>query len=252
MRLENKVVVVTGASSGMGKAITELFVKEGAKVVAVARRKERLEELAASLKDEAGEIVIFQGDVSLKETNDKMIDTAIEKFGKLDVLINNAGIMDEFIPVGELTEEFWNKIIKVNLEGPMWAMHKAVNIMMEQKSGSIINVASIGGIQGCRSGAAYNASKSGLIGLSKNTAFMYALEGIRCNVIAPGGVNTEVSVNSSHPSQFGVKRAMAGLACNPRMGEAEEIATAALFLASDDASFVNGAVLTVDGGWIAY
>ena len=113
MKLENKAVVVTGASSGMGKAIVELFVKEGASVVAVARRKERLEELAESLKEEAGKVEIFPGDISLEETNEAMIDLAVSRFGRLDVLVNNAGVMDDMSPIGDVTNDRFDHVMKV-------------------------------------------------------------------------------------------------------------------------------------------
>ena len=145
MRLESKSVVVTGASSGMGKAIVELFVREGAKVVAVARRKERLEELAASLADAPGEVIVYQGDVTKEEVNEAMIDCAVEKFGKLDVLINNAGMMDDMAPIGEMSDDRLQKVYALNVFGPAYAMRKAVNVFLAQESGgSIINVASLG------------------------------------------------------------------------------------------------------------
>jgi NADP-dependent 3-hydroxy acid dehydrogenase YdfG len=135
MRLENKVVVVTGASSGMGHAIATLFVNEGAKVVAVARRKERLDALAESLKNAPGMILPFVGDISDPAQNDAMIDFAVEKFGRLDVLVNNAGIMDDMSPVGDLTDEMLERLMKVNTYGPVYAMRKAVKTFLKQESG---------------------------------------------------------------------------------------------------------------------
>jgi NAD(P)-dependent dehydrogenase (short-subunit alcohol dehydrogenase family) len=142
-------------------------------------------------------------------------------------------------------------VMAVNLNGPFYACRLVVPQMLSQGKGVIINVASIGGLFGSRAGAAYTASKHALIGLSKNIGFMYATQGIRCNVIAPGGVNTQI-MKDSVPDIFGSERCFSGGVNMPRMGESEEIATAALFLASDDSSYVNGSVLTVDGGWTAY
>src|SRR5699024_5431142 len=119
MRLENRSVVVTGASSGMGKAIVELFVKEGANVIAVARRKERLDALAASLSEEAGRIIVMKGDISLREDNEAMIDLALSSFGRLDVLVNNAGIMDDMSPIGDVEDERYERVMKTNVYGPM-------------------------------------------------------------------------------------------------------------------------------------
>ena len=252
MKLKGKVAVVTGASAGMGRAIALLFAQEGASVVAVARRKERLEELVSIAKEQGGSILAFQGDVSKKEDMENMLDTAVKNFGKVDILVNNAGIMDEMMPAGEVTDELWNRVMDVNLNGPMYSCRKAINLMLAQGSGNIINVASIGGIQGSRAGAAYTASKFALVGLSKNIGFMYANKGIRCNVICPGGVDTEIGVGITNPSPLGIERATSGMGANPRSGSSEEIAKIALFLASDDSSFVNGATLVADSGWTAY
>ncbi|MEG1066313.1 MAG: SDR family oxidoreductase [Erysipelotrichaceae bacterium] len=253
MKLEGKIAVVTGASSGMGREIAKLFASEGATVIAVARRKERLDEIVEQTKGLKGTVVAFPGDVSSKEINEAMIDFAVKNYGKIDVLVNNAGIMDEMTPVHELTDELWDKVQKVNVYGPMCACRKAVNVMMEQSNGGVIvNVASVGGLHGARAGLAYTASKHALVGISENIGFMYANNKIRCNVLCPGGVDTEVGVNISHPSTFGIGRVMTGTASNPRSGQASEIATAALFLACDDSSLINGTTLVADAGWTAY
>ncbi len=251
MKLENKSIVVTGASSGMGRAIVERFVKEGAKVVAVARRKERLEELAESLKDAPGKVVVCQGDVSIREDNERMIDVAVQEFGRLDVLVNNAGIMDDMGPMGDVTDEMYEKVMKVNVYGPMCAMRKAVSVFLEQgNGGNIINVVSEGAYHTC-AGAVYCASKAALTSMTKNTAFMYLEQGIRCNAIAPGGIATEIATSMGMPNMAGYGRAQKVIACSPAPGTGENIAGAACFLASDDSSYVSGDVLMVDGGWCA-
>ncbi len=178
-----------------------------------------------------------------------MIDFAVKSCGKLDILINNAGVMDEFIPIGDLTNETWDKIMKVNLEGPMFAMRKAVQIMGKQNDGGVIlNIASIGGVRGCRAGAAYTASKHALVGLTANTAYMYVDQKIRCNVLCPGGVETEVMNSQTNISQLGIKRVMAGLDQSIKPGKPEDIASAVLYMVSDDAKFMNGATVVLDGG----
>lgn len=254
MRFEGKSVVVTGASSGMGRQIAYDFAKEGATVVAVARRQERLAELAAQVEADglSGKILPFVGDVSSRETNDAMIDFAVEQTGKLDVLVNNAGIMDGFEPIGDISDERWEKVFAVNVNGPMYAMRKAVQVMLGQESrGNIVNVASIGGTNGARAGAAYTASKHALVGMTENTGYMYAHEGIRCNAICPGGVKTEIAgsmMADAGINQFGMGRSMAGLDGEIRQAEPEELAAAVLFAASDEASFMTGACVKVDGG----
>lgn len=251
VKLEGKTAVVTGASSGMGHAIVELFAKEGCNVVAVARRKERLEQLKESCASMAGRVEVFPGDVSLKEVNEEMIDFAVKTFGGFDILVNNAGIMDNMAPVGDVTSEKFDQVMAVNVFGPMCAMQKAVNTFAENKTkGSIVNVASVGAFKAC-AGAIYCASKAALVSLTKNTAFMYMKDGIRCNAIAPGGIQTEISSSMGQPDMKGYQTIQPVLACAPEPGTAKEIAAAALFLASDDASYINGAILPVDGGWMA-
>ena len=251
MRLENKSVVITGASAGAGKSMVELFVKEGASVVAVARREERLKALAEELKDAPGRIEIFVGDVSQKEVNERMIDFAVEKFGKLDVLVNNAGIMDNMAAVGDALDEKYEQVMAVNVYGPLCAMRKAVNVFLAQDSGGcIINMGSEGAHKNS-AGAVYCASKAALEAISRNTAFMYADKGIRANVIAIGALATEISASIGQPNMNCMPRIQVAQAAMPGVGQPIDAAYAALYLASDEAKFISNAYLTVDGGWSA-
>lgn len=251
MKLKNKSVVVTGASSGMGKAIVERFAKEGANIIAVARRRERLEELADALKEGGGRVIPFAGDVSEERTMADAIELAVKEFGRLDILVNNAGIMDDMSPIGDVKNEKIEQVFAVNVYGPMYSMRKAVQVFLEQGGGgNIINVASLGALR-TAAGAVYCASKAALVSLTKNTAYMYLPQGIRCNAIAPGGINTEISASMGMPNMNGYSRVKNVLATAPAPGSAEQIASAALFLAGDDSSYVNGDVLLVDGGWAA-
>ena len=255
MRLENKVAVVTGASSGVGRDIALRFAKEGAKVVAVARRAERLAALEEQSKDLAGEIVAFAGDISIEETNEKMIDFAIEKFGKFDILINNAGLMDNFAPAENLDTELMIKLMNVDVFGPAWATRKAVKVFLNNENGgNIVNIASIAGLCGGKSGCAYTMAKHAVIGLTKNTAFSYRLDKIRCNAICPAGINTEMTDPAlfATADQKGLAGAMLAMNFGTRSAEAFEIADIALFLASDEAAVVSGAILTADSGLISY
>ena len=254
MRLKGKVAIVTGASAGMGRDIAYAYAAEGAKVLAVARRLERLQALASEAAGLPGEIVPYVADMSDQQQVEAMIDEAIAVYGGLDILVNNAGIMDDFSPVGDVQDDMWHKVMAVNLHGPFYAMRKAVNHFLESGSGVIVNVASIGGLFGGRAGAAYTASKHGLVGLTKNTAFMYSKRNIRCNAICPGGIETEIGSGAymSNVNQEGMTMALAGSGTNPRIGKSSEIAPVAVFLASEDASYVNGQCIAVDGGFTAY
>lgn len=251
MRMQGKSVVVTGASSGMGDAIVRRFVAEGAQVVAVARRKERLEALQAALANEPGSVEIYPGDVSDQTLCEGMIDFAVEKFGKLDVLVNNAGIMDDMSPIGDVENERLERVFQVNTFGPLYAMRKAVNVFLEQgRGGAIVNVASLGAMRSC-AGAVYCASKAAVVSMTKNTAYMYMKDSIRANAIAPGGIASEIASSMGQPNPNGYGRIQPVLACGPEPGSTEEIANAALFLASDESKYISGDVLIVDGGWNA-
>lgn len=248
MKLENKVALVTGAGSGIGRAIAELFVQEGARVLAADIRGDRLEEVSAAL-NASGALTTFTGNVGDRDDNARMMTAVMDTYGRLDIVVNNAGIMDDFYPLAELDDALWERVMAINLDGPMVICRRALQIMLPQGGGAIVNVASVGGLFGGRAGVAYTTSKHALIGLSRSIAYQYALQGIRCNVLAPGGVATNIEVKN--PSPLGYQRLQTTLAMIPRQGHSEELATAALFLASDDASFVNGDVLVVDGGWTA-
>jgi NAD(P)-dependent dehydrogenase (short-subunit alcohol dehydrogenase family) len=252
MKLQGKTTIVTGASSGMGRSIAKLFVQEGAIVCAIARREDRLNDLASETKDMAGKLIPFAGSVTDTAQMEEAFQLLVKEYGQVDILVNNAGILDGMTPLGEMTDELWDKIIATNLTSAMKLTRRALADMLPRKSGVILNIASIGGLFGMRGGSAYTASKSAMVGMTKSVGFTYATSGIRCNAICPGGVSTEIYMGGAEVSEFGSARVNVGVAANPRIGEPEEIATAALFLVSEDASFINGTTLVVDGGWSAY
>lgn len=253
MNLNDKRIVITGGASGMGKSMVQEFLKQGAKVVAVDINEERLSEIAT--EQATANLITLTADISKRDTNEKMIDLAIEKFGGLDVLINNAGVLDDYMNVGEITDEVWDRVMQINLTAPMYASRKAISYFLENSiKGNIINIGSVGSIAGSRGGVAYVASKHALAGFTKNTAQAYGRNGIRCNLIAPGAVETNIaeSVRPETINQKGLEVLMAGIGANIAQGNPKDIANVALFLASEDSSFINGAIIVADSGWTAY
>lgn len=252
MKLEGKVAIVTGSASGIGKAIAILFAKEGASVIISDLNEEGAREVVKSIEADGGKALAVVANVTKQADIDHMIDTAVETYGSLDILVNNAGIMDNMMPAAEVTDDMWDKVFAINTTSLMRTTRKALSVFLKQEHGVIINMASAAALHGSRAGAAYTAAKHAVIGYTKNVGFQYAIKGIRCNAIAPGGVNTNIGTTMAEPSEFGMERVMSGAGNNPRSGEPEEIAQVALFLASDDSGFVNGEVIRADAGWMAY
>lgn len=265
-RLQDKVAIVTGAASGNGKAIATLFSQEGAKVVLVDINEQEVKKVASILQEKNSNTISVVANVTKEADIQRMVDIILKKFGRIDILINNAGVFDELIPVGEVSDEIWDKVIATNLTAPMRGIRKVIPIFEKQGGGVIVNTASIAGFTGARGGgAAYVASKHGLIGLTKNVAFNYKEKNIRCNAVAPGRVETNLRVNSE--KLIGSKSAhdksiqewkdiedkiTDGYITNMRKCTPDEIAKVVLFLASDEASFVNGSIFVADGGWTSY
>lgn len=253
MKLQGKTAVITGAASGMGKEMAVLFANEGAQVVVADINEEAVNLVVGEINTAGGQAKGIVTDITKEEDVERMIDTAIQVYGKLDILVNNAGIMDQMLTAESVTDEIWNRVMDINVTGPMRAIRKAIPHMKEQGHGVIINTASVGGLFGSRAGIAYTASKHAVVGLTKNVGFQYGKLGIRCNAIAPGAVATNIGVGLTHADPYGLEQAMSGMSL--QRGDAADplkIATLALFLASDDASFINGTVVTADGGWTAY
>lgn len=253
MRLEGKVTVITGAGSGMGRAMATLFAAEGAQVVAADWNAGRLDAAVQEITAGGGRAVGVPGDIADQGAAEGVIARAIREFGRLDVLVNNAGVMDYMAGVGELTDELWQRVLGINLNGPMYTSRKAVQHMLEHGGGSIVNVASTAALSGGAAGAAYTTSKHALLGLTRNTAWMYAQRGVRCNAICPGATKTNIqeSMPQDKLDPVGAARAGAFAALIPAYLEASDIAQLALFLASDASRYINGAVIPADGGWMA-
>lgn len=252
-RLEGKIAVITGAGSGMGRAMANLFAQEGAKIVAGEWVEETLNAVVAEVRASGGEITGVKCNVADEAQAENLIDTAVKAYGRLDILCNNAGVMDHNAGVGEVTNEIWQRVLSINLSGPMYLTRRAIPIMRQQKSGSIINIGSVASLEGGAAGVAYTASKHALVGLTKNTAWRYWPDGIRCNAIAAGAVETNIaaSMDRSKVDVEGSKRWGIYQTVIPGMLKATDIANLALFLASDESKMINGTVIPADAGWTA-
>lgn len=253
MRLQGKVAVITGAASGMGLSMAKLFTKEGASVVAGDWNAKRLDEAVAGIQAAGGKITGVQGNIADLAAAEGLIDLAVNTYGGLNVLVNNAGVMDYMQGVGELTDDVWRRVLGINLDGPMFTTRKAVQHMLAHGGGSIVNVGSTASLHGGAAGAAYTASKHALLGLTRSTAWMYAKKGIRCNQICPGATATNIgeSMPRDKVDPTGAARAQEFAALIPAYLNPDDIAAVALFLASDESVHINGAVITADGGWDA-
>jgi NAD(P)-dependent dehydrogenase (short-subunit alcohol dehydrogenase family) len=250
--LTGKVAIITGGGSGIGRATAQLFAELGATVV-VSDIAESAHETVATIESAGGTASAVVGDIGDAALADSVIAAAVERHGRLDVLVNNAGIMDHFSGAANTDDELWRRIMRVNLDGPFFLTRAALKVMLPQGSGSIVNVASEAGIRGAAAGAAYTASKHGLVGLTRNTAYMYAKQGIRANAICPGGVETNVMTPDvqQHIDQEGLGALTPVHQSAQRTAQPLEQANLAAFLASDAASNVSGAIIPNDGGWFA-
>ena len=253
MRLQGKVAVITGAASGMGLAMATRFAAEGASVVAADWNAERLDEAVRTSEGGGGRIVGAHGDIPDQATAEALGQLAIATYGRLDVLVNNAGVMDHLQGVGELADDVWRRVLGINLDGPMFTSRRAVQHMLENGGGSIVNVASTAALHGGAAGAAYTASKHALVGLTRNTAWMYAKRGIRCNAICPGATMTNIgeTMTRDRVDAIGAARTMEFSALAPAYLQPSDIAALALFLASDESRSINGAIIPADAGWAA-
>jgi 3-oxoacyl-[acyl-carrier protein] reductase len=249
-RLAGKTAVVTGAGSGMGRSIGELFAREGCAVVLADYNEKTVQETAEIIKKNGHKAMAIRTDVSDLKQVEKMIDAAVDNFGGLDILVNNAGVFDESKLVTESDEASWDKVLAVNLKGPFWACKHAIPHMLKKGRGAIVNVSSIAGLIGGAGGAAYTASKHGLIGLTKQMAVSYGPQGIKVNVICPGAIVTGMLPREQAEDLDNPYRAKFLSVPAARVGEASEIAFAALFLAGDESNFIHGQSLVVDGGWV--
>lgn len=243
-RLEDRVALVTGASRGIGAAVAMRLAAEGARVaINYAGRADAAAEVVSRVEAAGGQAVALQADVSDSASCAALVSAVIERFGTLDVLVNNAGITRDGLLV-RMSDEDWQRVIDTNLSGAFYLTRAAAKVMMKTRSGSIINMASVVGIAGNAGQVNYAAAKAGLIGLTKSVARELASRRVRVNAVAPGFIETDMTGALSDTT----REAIASTIAMNRFGVPEDIAAAVAFLASDDASYITGQVLAVDGG----
>lgn len=241
-RLQNKVCIITGAASGMGESEAIAFAQQGAKLIIADMNLEQANQVAENIINAGGEAFAFRVDVTQFDQLKQLVEFTLEKFGRIDVLLNNAGIFDKYTNSLDTTEELWDRMFAINVKAVFNLSNLVLPKMIEQGSGAIINIASIAGLVAQMGGASYTASKHAVIGYTKHLAAMYAKHGLKINAICPGTIRTPMTAKmlETRPTD---KIPL------DRFGEASEVAELAIFLASDEARFMNGSCITIDGGY---
>jgi NAD(P)-dependent dehydrogenase (short-subunit alcohol dehydrogenase family) len=248
-RHRGRVALVTGAASGIGRATVLRLAAEGATVVGLDVNKGALVDVQAAASDARAAVSLTTGDITSQPDVDRIVGATLEEHGRIDLLANVAGIMDWFLPAHEVDDQTWDRVMAVNATGPLKLCRAVLPSMRERGGGSIVNVGSAASVRGGTAGVAYTASKHALLGITRSIAWMYAPDNVRCNIVLPGGVETNIGTTAIPRGEFGIGRLTPIHGTAVRMAQPDEIATLVSWLGSDEASNVNGAVVNGDGGW---
>ncbi|MFJ2814805.1 SDR family NAD(P)-dependent oxidoreductase [Streptomyces sp. NPDC087294] len=248
--VDGRSVIVTGAGSGIGRASALAFAAQGDRVVIADINADGADAVVKEIEQAGGTAVAVTGDLSDQAVVDEVTRTAVDRFGGVDVLVNNAGIMDGMTALADVSDTEWERVIRVNLTAPFLLTRAVLPHMLAAGKGAIVSTASEAGLRGSAAGAAYTASKHGVVGLTKNLAVMYRKSGIRANAIAPGGTLTGIVVDADKEAH-GPTTIAPHFVNVGRLAQPEDQAAAIVFLASDAAVNINGAILPVDDGWAA-
>lgn len=248
-RFQNKTVLITGASSGIGEAAAYAFAREGAKVFLVARRKDRGAAVAARIRENGGTAVFHQADMADRSQIAQMVADCVAEFGGLDIAFNNAGIDGVFdVNIPDHPEDIWDDLLAINLTGVWFCMRHQIPAMLAQGGGAIVNMASMAGVKGFPGSSGYAASKFGVVGITKAAALEYADQGIRVNAVCPAVIRSEMAERVFGTDEAEKEAEAASWHPIGRIGEPEEVADVVLWLASDEASFVTAETIQIDGG----
>jgi NAD(P)-dependent dehydrogenase (short-subunit alcohol dehydrogenase family) len=253
-RLDDKVAIVTGAGTGIGRACMELFAREGAKVAGCSRTQGNLDEVLEAVTDEGGEGIVVASDLSSHEGAEVLVDATVEAYGRVDVLVNSAGVGYSLEPkepgsmgsITDTTPELWREVTAIDLDSVFFMSRLVIPHMQKQGNGSIINISSVLGVKGHPDAHAYTTAKGGMINLTRSITAAYTLDGIRCNCVCPGFIDTPMI--ATHMHLFEDEATADRLCPMRRTGTPEEVAYGCLYLASDESSYTNGSVMLIDGG----